>query len=277
MTLRFRHPLLLAAFLLGPLAGCPGNPGTTVTPLAQPTSAPVATNSATPSPVVSSPTPTAVPSDPLAFRDDFDGLVLNQDRWASFAQSGIIRFEAGKLDLLNTANQKNFPYVVSKQSIVPPTGPFFVELSYLLVSGGAPVSFSLDYLPADVPNEKPLTTPFMSTTWFYSHMKINFETEAGAPSFTGLKGYTFGTPHRLRLENDGSGNYRVIFDQTEVGTFHSKRRPTRFWVGTNPPADLKTGTNWPRLQIDYIAAGVLLIPDPATPEGTASQAASPAP
>jgi hypothetical protein len=219
--------------------------------------------------------PSASPSAAAAsFRDDFDGPLLDQDKWASYPQSGIIRFEGGKLDLLNTPNQKNFPYLLARHAVIPATGPFFLETSYTLVSAGAAVSFCLDYLPAEAPNEAPLTRPFMSTSWFYHALKFAFETETGTQTFAGTDGATIGSTHRIRVENDGNTTYRVIFDTTELGTFQSKRRPTRFWIGANPVADLKGGTTWPRLQIDYVAAGVLGAPDPATPAASPDAAAS---
>jgi hypothetical protein len=258
-----RLPLPLVALLL---AACAPAPTPAVTPTAAATVCPPAPSAA----------PTATPT-PVAtgFRDDFDGPVLDPERWTSFPQSGIVRFEGGKLDLLNTANQKNFPYLLSKPNVIPASGPFFLEVSYVLISGGTAISLSLDYLPAEAPGEKPVTKPFMFTNWFYSSLQLNFDTENGAPVFYGPKGYAFNTPHRLRVENDGSSHYRVIFEQTEIGTFESKRRPTRFWVGANPVADLKTGANWPRLQLDYVAAGPLDAPDPATPDTAASAPAAP--
>ncbi|MDB5096804.1 MAG: hypothetical protein JWM80_1225 [Cyanobacteria bacterium RYN_339] len=263
-----RLPLVLAAVLV---AGCPSPQ--TVTPAVVPNTVAAV---CTPGPSVApSATASATPAPTEGFRDDFDGTVLDPTRWASFPQSGIIRFENGKLDLLNTNNQKNFPYVLAKQAVFPASGPFFLEVAYTVVTGGTNISFSLDYLPAETPGEKPITKPFMSTTWFYNNLQFNFDTENGAPTFQGTKGYLPALPHRLRIENDGSTTYRVIFEQTEVGTFQSKRRPTRFWIGSNPVADLKAGAVWPRIQVDYVAAGPLTAPDPANADGTATPSAAP--
>lgn len=259
----------LAATLLSTLAlaSCRNDAPAPVVPAASPEASPTATPSVAPSP---SPSPAAV-----GFRDDFDGAQLDDTRWLSFPQSGIIRLTGGKLELLNTAGQKDFPYLVTRDEIVPPTGPFFVEFSYTYLTLGAPVAFCLDYLPAAQPNEKPLTTPFMATAGFYGNLVLNFDTENGTQSFQGVRALSVGVAHRVRLECDGQQNYRAIIDQTEVGTFASKRRPTKFWIGTNPPKDQPTGQTWPRLDVDYVAAGPLASPDAATPAPSPTPSASP--
>jgi hypothetical protein len=208
----------------------------------------------------------------VGFRDDFDGDALDGERWTSFAQSGIIRLANGKLDVLNTGGQKNFPYVVTKHNVIPSEGPFFVEFSYNVVTVGQQVSFQLDYLPAEQPNEKALTSPFMTTNWFYTSMRLIFDTESAPIQFQSKGGYGDNTFHRVRIECDGQRNYRVIFDQTELGTFQSKRRPQKFWLGTNPVKDVGAGVTWPRLQVDYFEANALTTPDPALPAGAPSPA-----
>jgi hypothetical protein len=42
-------------------------------------------------------------------------------------------------------------------------------------------------------------------------------------------------------------------------------------------ADTKSGTTWPRLQLDYVEAGALVTPDPALPIGSTPDAAASAP
>lgn len=241
----------------------------------QPAAAP-----ATACPVVSmapaTPVPTATPTPAgAAFRDDFDETNLDGSRWLSFPQSGLVRIQDGKLDSLNTGGQKNFPYLVTRDAIIPATGPFYFELAYQFISNGGQVSFSLDYLPAEAPNEKPLTTPFMVTSGFYDKLRMVFDTETTPQTIDGTKGIAAG-PHVLRIENDGNNTYRVVLDGAEAGTFTSKRRPTKFWMGQNPPKDLANGATWPRIELDYVAAGPLDAPAPASDAG-ASTAATPTP
>lgn len=267
--------LLFALALPAALAalGCPSQPAVVVvapSPSAAPSTAASATSSAT---AAASPSP--APSVAAGFREDFDGPSLAPAVWSAFPQSGILHFDSGHLELINSSGTKNYPYLVTKNPIIPASGPWYFEMSFAVVTQGTPPSFSLDYLPADGPGDMPLTSPFMSTTTFYNALRMNFVTENGVKTYDGAKGNQPGAFHRLRVENDGQLNYRVIFDQTELGRFTSKRRPQKFWLGQNPPKDANIAVpSWQRLQLDYVAAGTLDTPDPATPEGPATGAAS---
>ena len=263
------YPCLLAPVALASLAvGCQGAapvvPATssasadaTVSPAPGPTPVPTATPSATPTPA------------PAGFRDDFNGSALDASRWLSFPQTGIVRVADGMLDVLNTPTQRNFPYVVTHDAVVPAEGPVFMELAYRYVTLGTNISFNWDFLPAELPNEKALTVPFMATNFVYTNMVLNFDTETGAATFQSAKAVAPSDAfHRLRLEFDGKDAWRVILDTTELGKFTSRRRPRKFWIGQNPPKDLTTGASWPRIQLDYVAAGPLTSPDPARPAPT---------
>ena len=209
------------------------------------------------------------------FRDDFDGTALDASRWNAFAQSGIILVRDGKAELLNTGKQVNFPYVVMKENQLPKEGPFYVEWSYEFFATGA-IAFALDYLPPDKPGEEILTQPFLRTANVHGNMRFYLTLEKGVQTFDAPLGYKEGAPHRVRLECDGKDNFRLLFDQYEVGSFTSSRRPLKFWVGQYPVKD-SAATLWPRVALDYVTAAVLTTPAVSEPLPTPTPKPTPKP
>lgn len=198
------------------------------------------------------------------FDEEFSGVTLDAAQWQSFAQSGVISVHDGLLDLVTSANVPNYPYVVTKADIIPQDGAFFFETKYNRLSFGAVPSISLDYLPASAPNVAPLTQPFMALGTHDSNLTLIFNLENGTKTYDIPNSATLNVAHRIRVENDGQGNYRVIVDETQIATFHSAYRPMKFWIGANPPKD-RTPGDWSRMTLDYVKAGLLTAPDPATP------------
>lgn len=256
--------------LLLALAACTNQaPPSTTPPTQQPT-----IGSPEPS-ATSSPSPSADPLSGTQFRDDFDGAALDETKWKLFQRSGLSILKDGRLELLVAGAAPNFPYLLSREGIIPEAGPFYFELAYEIKTGGRnTVSFCLDYLPAESPEEEALTTPFMRTQPFYASLRTFFKVESGEKRFDGLSGWTLGKPHVLRLEGNDAGQYRVIHDGFEVGTFESKRRPTRFWV-SNYPLKNTTANTWPHMAFDYVAAGTLAQPQAAAPYPTPTPSGAP--
>lgn len=258
--------------LLLALAACTNQaPPTTTPPTQQPTIG-------SPAPAMSgSPAPTTDPLSGTQFRDDFDAAALDETKWKFYQRSGLSIMKEGRLELLVAGTAPNFPYLLSRQGIIPEAGPFYFELAYeVKTTGRNTVSFGLDYLPAESPEDEALTAPFMRTQPFYANLRTIFKLEGGDKAFEALGGHTIGKPHVLRLEGNDAGQYRVIHDGFEVATFESKRRPTRFWVG-NYPLKSTTANSWPHMAFDYVAAGTLSAPQAASPYPTPTTSVSPSP
>lgn len=209
------------------------------------------------------------------FRDDFNGTAVDTSRWRAYAQSGVILVRDGKLELLNTGKQPNFPYVVMKDNALPKQGAYYVEFNYEFLASGN-VSFTLDHLPPDSPGQESLTTPFMRTGNVRGDMRVYFDIEKDDPVYTIPDAYEEGASHKLRLECDGQNNFRLFFDQFEVGSFTTERRPLKFWVGQYPLRDVNP-TLWPRLTMDYVACGVLSSATSAAPLPTPTPKPTPTP
>jgi hypothetical protein len=239
---------------LGVLAACTTQTPPPVTP---PTQQPT---------IGASATPAATASPPLEgadFQDDFTASTLDDTKWVGYKQAGLILPQDGRLELLSAGNTATYPYFVTKNAIFPAAGPFFFEINYAYLAGGAPVSFNLDYFPPEAPGQDGLTVPFMRTTPVSSAMRMVFHVESGDPYLDTPLGAlsSDAKPHTLRIEFDGTETYRIVFDGAERGTVKSKRRPEKFWVG-NYPNRATVAQAWPRIAIDYVKAGVLA---PTTP------------
>lgn len=252
-------PFALAVSLLGCTGGSP---------------APVAPASVSPDPGAS-----AVPSlEPgLAFQDEFDGTALDESRWKVFQQSGLAIVKDGRLELLNAGRAKNFPYLVTRNIVVPQTGAFYVDLSYeVLALAENGLNFCLDYLPPEGPGEVGLTPPFLQATARSGDLQIRATTERDVTTIDVKDGFRPGKAHRLRLEFDGKATYHLLFNDQVLKVFNGKRRPQKFWIGTYPVQDFKEAY-WPRLAIDRLAIGELSEPRPvadATPSPTAEATAA---
>lgn len=246
---------VIALSTLALLAACTGQTPPTTTP---PTEQPLI--GASPS---TSPSPAQDPS--VYLQDSFEGASLREDVWSSFPQTGLIHVRDGRLELLNTGRKPNYPYVVTKNRIIPESGPFYFEVTYEILARGANVNLALDYLPAPAPGEAALTEPFLRAKDFYRDLRMALKTESGEKVYTGKGGYDLGGPHTLRLENDGAGHYRVILDQVELGTFESQRRPQKFWVGPYPLKDATPSTDWAHVAIHSITSAHMTTPASAAP------------
>jgi hypothetical protein len=243
--------------------------------------APPSTTPPTQQPTIGSPEPAgsvAPSADPLSgtqFRDDFDGTVVDEAKWKLFQRSGLSFVKEGRLELLAAGSQPNYPYLLTRENIIPEAGPFYFEFAYeFLAFGRAGIVFALDYLPAESPDEEALTTPFMLSTGFYANIRNTFKLESGNKALDGKNGWTLKQRHVLRLEGNDAGQYRLIHDGFEVGTFESKRRPMRFWLGASNFKNV-AATSWPHLAIDHVAAGTLSTPMPASPYPTPAASESP--
>lgn len=264
-----RGALLLTGAVLW-IAGCDTPPG----PMA-----PVGSSS----PVAEGP-PQAAPSvagstvSGSSFREDFDGTALDEARWKAFKQSGVVAVQDGKLEVLNSNGNSDFPYVVTRNDVIPATGPYYFEMAYTFLTPGS-LAFCLDYLPADSPAERPLTQPFMYTYMGTQDMKVRFAAEQKDVFATVVRGAELKKPHQLRVEFDGNRGYRVIANGAEILVFESARRPSKFWLGY--PKDQPKPVAWGRVQVDYIEAGTLTAPASAkplptpTPSPSGSPSASP--
>ncbi|HEY9721562.1 MAG TPA: hypothetical protein V6D47_06085 [Oscillatoriaceae cyanobacterium] len=253
--------LLLFVSLAACTSGTPDLPQSSDQPL-------IGATSPSPSASAGDATSTQEPS-AAGFDNEFDGSSLDSTQWAVFSQSGVVSVHDGLLDVVTPPNVRNCPYIVTKSNVIPQDGPFFFETKYTRMSQGLIPAFCLDYLPAPQPNEAPVTQPFMALATSGSNVMLVFNLESGTRSYVIPNGAVIGATHRIRLEDDGSGNYRAIADETELGTFHSDRRPMKFWIGTNPPKDVAPNI-WARMTFDYVKAALLTVPDPAMPASGAS-------
>jgi hypothetical protein len=248
-------------------------------------SALAACNNQTPPPVTPAsmaPASAAPPSaSPLLqgvdFVDDFSGASVDATKWQVYQQTGLVLIREGRLEILNAGNQPNFPYIVSKNAIIPSDGPVFFEMNFQYFASGAPVSFNLDYYPPEAPGKEGLTVPFMTTAPVATALRMTFRTEDGEKVASTPLGVlsTASGPHTFRVEYSGT-TYRVIIDNTELTTFESKRRPVKFWIGNYPNKDVPA-TAWPRIAIDYVKAGVLTAPASAMPLPTPTPSTSASP
>ncbi|MNS70246.1 hypothetical protein D3C72_1035880 [compost metagenome] len=254
--------------IVGTMAACTNQVPPPVTP---PSTEPVVT-----------PTPGPSQAPGVFFRDDFDGNMLDDQKWKFFQRSGTGVVRDGKLELLVAGNQPNFPYLLSRGTIIPETGPYYFELAYeILANTNYQAYFCLDYLPAELPEDEPLTKPFMRSAGYYGKLRSIFEVEGGAKTLDSPTVRKDKERYVLRLEFDGNKEYRLIHGGYEVGRVESKRRPTRFWIGSYPLKDVQASP-WPHLAIDYVAAGVLAAPAPAqsfapSPKATPTPSPSPSP
>lgn len=219
---------------------------------------------------------TPTPDPTVRLRDTFDGDTLNAETWAGYPQSGQLLLRNGRLEMFSTGRLPNFPYLLTKRSIIDESGPFYFELTYELLAKGANVNLALDYLPAPAPGEPALTQPFMRAKDNYTDLRLLFSTETGDRLFTGKDGYKVGAPHTVRVEYDGTSTYRLIFDGVELGTFASRRRPQKFWVGNYPLKDVTPRTDWPHLALHGVEAGYMVAPASAAPLPTPMPTPSPA-
>jgi hypothetical protein len=235
------------------LAACNNQTPPPVTPasMAPASAAPAASPS--PSPVL----------DGVDFVDDFSGTGVDDTKWLAWQQTGLFLMKDGHLEMLNAGNQPDFPLLISKNVIIPQDGPYFFETNFQFLANGSPVSFNLDWEPPEQPGVDGLTVPFMRTQPVASSLRMIFNTEDGTKNVdTGLGTLDPKTgAHTLRIEFDGKDGYRVLFDGEEKGTFTSKRRPRKFWVGAYPNKGVPS-TAWPRISFDYVKAGVFT-PTPA--------------
>lgn len=251
---------VIALAALGLAAACNNQPPAATTPTQQPTiggsAAPTASGAPAATPGASTPLPEGAD-----FVEEFSGPTLDEAKWQLVKQAGLTLFEDGRLQMLSAGTKPTFPFLATRDVIIPQDGPFFFELKYQYLSNGAPVSFNLDYYPPEQPNMDGLTIPLMRTMPVATAMRMIFHTETGEPFVdTGLDAYLSTTgPHTMRVEFDGTETYRVLFDNVERGTVTSKRRPRKFWVG-NYPNRTTAGQSWPHIALDYLKAGVLAAP-----------------
>jgi hypothetical protein len=208
--------------------------------------------------------PVASDGNSLTFRDTFDGSSLDERRWVSVPQSGVINVANGVLELLNTRGTRNFPYVVTKNPIMPPEGAFYVEWSYkVLVPGSTGTTFGLDAAPPVAVGDAVPVAPAFMTSWFYADMAASVE---GQGIGLAKLGYAPAGFHRVRVEVDANNSCRLIFDGGQVGQAVTiKKRPTRFYIGSDHLLTDVAPTSWPRLQLKYLESGPLTTADPATP------------
>lgn len=249
--------------IVGSLAACTNQVPPPVTPASQEPA------------VTPSPSPSLDPT--VRLHDTFDGTSLNDNLWAGYPQRGQILMRNGRLELFTTGRTPNYPYLLTKQRIAEDSGPFYFELTYELLAAGAGAFLGLDYLPAPAPGETALTDPFMRARDNYTDLRMYFATEKGVVDYNCKDGYKVGTPHTMRVEFDGTTNYRVIFDGVEAGTFVSKRRPEKFWVGNYPLKDTPATSDWPHLALHEVKSGYLASPAPAVPRPSPSPTPTPSP
>jgi hypothetical protein len=218
----------------------------------------------------STPTPGAAAGDPeasgaAAFKDDFNGNSLDSGVWDSGSQAGLIQVSGGYVDLLATGSAKSFPFLVTARPVIPEEGPFFVEWRYKVVGAGALPVMAIDQAPPRHPGEALSAAPFFSSGSFYKAGRFYFE---GHYVGDGANGVALNSEHKLRVEVDGNNKARLIFDGGQLGqALPVKQRPKHFYTGPNALKD-GAATTWGRLQLDFVAAGALTSPDPATPPPT---------
>lgn len=204
-------------------------------------------------------------ADPNGFHEHFEGSALDPAHWVALPQGGVLNVGDGQLDMFVTAPARSFPYIVTRNPVVPATGPFYVEWVYAVpTSGSGQTTFGLDALPPMGVGDAVSATHTFNTQWRYSSIVCYVEGQE-----VGLAAKAFNTPgfHDMRVEVDADNNLRVIFDHGQVAVARTiKKRPTRFFVGGYPL--LKSSDKalpWPRVQLKSVDAGVLDKPDPATP------------
>ena len=255
------------------IAGTPGDTGVVMAPLSPSPSTGLA--SPTPSPTA---TGTGLPAG-VFFRDDFDGDRLDPARWTVHEREGRVLVHDGKLEMLVGGTSTTFPLVLPTGANLPKEGPFYVEARYEFLTAGKVAGFNLDYLPPSGPDDPGITEPFMRWSLYQNRTNFLFRNEnrlegAVAPNDS----QTLKVPRRFRLEFDGTSNYRVIYDDLELRTFQSRRRPTHLWFGLYPNQPGKPA-GWATVTFDSVESGVLVTPAAAEPWPTPGPAAtaSPAP
>lgn len=253
-----------AALALGACAPDTPSTGVVTAPL---TPAPSATAgaAATPSPAAS-PSPTLPPG--VFFRDDFDGDKLDPSRWKAFEREGYALVRGGHLELASGGLTRGFPLVVPTADNIPRQGPYYLEVRYQMLSLGKVSGFNLDYIPPVSGEDPSVTEPFLRWGTYQQEIMFVIDTETrnyGPVAFGGS--LSAKAPHRFRIEFDGEGSHRVIFDDAELMVVPSKRRPTKLWFGAYPN-DLGAPSTWSSWKVDYVESGVLVSPDPATPRPT---------
>lgn len=199
------------------------------------------------------------------FREEFEGTLLDPERWLSFDRGGVTVVHNGVVDMLTTSNQTNFPDLVSKLDIIPQAGPWSFEVGYKIPTvGPSSASFSLDYLPPTNAEDGGLTQPFMRTLGVEGDLVVVFNLESGEKSVKVPGGNVPNKDLQLRVECDDKNSYRLLAGAVEVTTFTSKRRPRKFWIGAYPKPS-GNPVNWSRYNIDYVAVQVIYTPAAATP------------
>ena len=216
-------------------------------------------------------------ADDGVFREPFDGTVLVPDRWVAIAGPGVLAVANGVLDVAVPEAAAAYPYLVTRQPVVPLTGPYFAEVTYkVLGTGNGRTAFGLDVAPPLAKGDPVPPAPVLRAAWVLANMAVTIE---GVTNQVAVGAFASGPAHTFRVEVDAAGKLRAIVDHRQLGqAVLVHKRPTRFYLGANPPlVDQAPTSTWPRLQLDAVAAGPLGSPDPATPPPTPTPTPTPKP
>lgn len=266
-------PLAAGACVLGtpggtevttaPLSPSPTAPGPSATPASAAPTLPAA--SASPSPAG------------VFFRDDFDGDALDPSRWTVHERDGRVLVGKGQLEMLVGGQAASFPLVLPKHDNLPKEGPYYVETRYTFNTTGRVSGFNLDYVPLSAPDDPGITEPFLRWSLYALNLNFLFKTESQQISaLPPANALAPKVPHRFRLEFDGEDTYRVIYDDQELSTFESRRRPALLWFGVYPNKP-GAAASWASWSVDYVESGVLVTPDPARPRAASQPSSAPTP
>jgi len=188
----------------------------------------------------------------ISFFEDFNGLVLNNEKWESYENGGQINVGSGFIDLRSTPGN-NFPYIRSKSDPFPNTGDFSLELRIQFLSiapWGVGFLAGISTPPNGIPYNDLINSRIFtyhadtskSVFWFRFFQENIFSSSAPVD-------LNF---HKVRLDYI-SNQYKYFFDEKEIYSSFSDIRPHAISFG-NPHNQkvLNNTTPWSSIKIDYI-------------------------
>lgn len=213
---------------------------------------------------VSTPSPTAQSSPeapPIGlgiaaprFEERFAGPNLNPEVWTALLGPGKQSLGPQGMRLYVEGRQTAFPYVYTRQAVVPQQGPWAVEWSFHLGSITSRQFMVLDYLPPegfDSPTQSP---------HFIAVGRVNETIRVSGPVLGGVffsEAMTTDAYHTFRVEGDGKASASIFIDGKAFrAPFKVVFPPLRFWVGSTPPNNTNF-QDWGEIRLKHLVAGRL--------------------
>lgn len=198
----------------------------------------------------------------IVFEEDFS--FIDHDKWVVYDYENNISTASGLI--LSSSNSEYYPFLHSRNNIIPTTGNFFIEVEY--VSPGIP-SFGVGFgLGNQVPvyglrqQTLPDSDIIQFLLWFGGSDGHLLQTNR-CPELNlcdGFRTNLFAHPYTndentLRIEYAES-DYKIFLNNVEVlnnSLLGINRRPTVFWIGNY--AKLDTKNYWTNLTVKNIKVG----------------------